>query len=69
MISNYFSDDPNETYEADNVLEALSDSRILSIDKDGEYFKFTEACDYYFCAKLSKKEVQRLIEQLNELIK
>jgi len=50
---------------AHTVLDTLAVGKIMSIEKEGERFRVTEACDGYFSVSLSKANI---IQLGNELI-
>lgn len=66
MKARYF--DGDDVNCDSDILDGLKSSGIFSIKKDGEDYVFTEECDNYYWARLSKNEVEFLIKQLNELI-
>lgn len=51
------------------ALQNLCDGGIFYIVKEGELFLFTEACDNYFEMSLSKEQVNKLINELKDLVK
>lgn len=52
----------------ESVLAALSDARIFSIDPEDGQFCFTEGCDSYFSAKLTRDQVLLLADELRALV-
>jgi len=54
--------------EGKTVLDALEDARVFDVEvtKDGR-FRFTENCDYYYHAILTKEQVLLLADELRAL--
>lgn len=53
-----------------SILEALSCQRVINIEKiNHNRFRFIDACDDYFETHLTKDQVKKFIEELQELIK
>lgn len=51
------------------VLAKMECENIFSIKKDADNFIFIEMCNEYFSATLSKDEMIKLIDELQELVK
>lgn len=51
-----------------SILEYLYDEKIFNIEKIGEKYIFSEACDEYFYVMLTQKDMKKLISELEELI-
>jgi hypothetical protein len=51
------------------MLECLKESRIFSITKEEDTFRFEECCDNYFILKeVTKDQMRQLIAELTELV-
>ena len=58
----------NGDYENDTVLKYLEDNRIFKLFKNDHGLVAVEACDNYFAAELSRDQIEKLIQELTELI-
>jgi hypothetical protein len=53
-----------------NMLFALDEARVFTIrlDERDQVIHFTEGCDEHFTLALNKKDVQELIDELQERV-
>ena len=55
--------------EGATVLECLDEARIFSVKKSGKMFVFTEECNQFYFAHLTKPQVRVLISELQMMVK
>ena len=72
MKTMFTKNDAGDEYisgEGETILDCLSDARIFYIEKlENGKFKFTENCDEYFDAEMTKDQMKELIRELQELV-
>lgn len=53
--------------DSETILGQLSRNNVFSVVKQGKEIRFTEGCDCYYWATLTKEEVLQLAQELIDL--